>query len=597
MGERPFASFDFEFDSSSLESDVSGVWSGQFWGRDFEVYVRSPVELVDVLLRLADGHYFVYGYNMLCDIGAAQTWLHSALCGLDCRSPSHCRLWWTKQVDVDNIASLRFDANRSVTFLDVQDLGRAMGRSNLDGLGKLVGVPKLPDESVCARLVIDGKCPNKAFPCGKDSIRWNCRTYAMNDAQITFEFGELMRLKFGLNPSKVRTAGEIALHYFPLPKRDLRLPHEERLASGMAAGRTEVFRNGYASEVWINDFGSLYPVSMIESGAFRIGGIESCGIDDIELGSVEGQGWYCDPIVVVPDSSDLWGLPVSVDGINRYVVGRIEGSPVYHSFDVSASKGTVVSARRCFRPLWTDTNAEIELDYRERLIARLSGGLKDEDAALWKTAMNVAKGLFEKTKPIASKYLNQPAGSAVYAYSHWEMSKRMDQYVSSGGVLCAMDTDSLIGDRKFEISDMIDGVPHLFRVTTFKSDKDGVKREAHGEAVFIRPKMYSIRTVDGSVKRATAGWRYHSRDFDQVWDHPKEMTVSKEVKRTMKTLIIRAKMLRLGGWLDIPNTLTDENIHRLLRADHRRVRPNYDSWQLFLEGRSEGSQAHRLGSG
>lgn len=597
MGERPFASFDFEFDPSSLESDVSGVWSGQFWGRGFGAYVRSPVELVDVLLRLADAHYFVYGYNMLCDVGAAQTWLHSALCGSDCSSPSRCRLWWTKQIDVDNIASLRFDANHSVTFLDVQDLGRAMGRSNLDGVGKLVGVPKLPDESVCMKLVMEGKCPNKCFPCGKDSIRWNCRAYAMNDAQITFEFGELMRLKFGLNPSKVRTAGEIALHYFPLPKRNLRLPHEERLAGGMAAGRAEVFRNGYASEVWINDFGSLYPVSVIESGAFRVGGIEPCGMDDIELGSVEGQGWYCDPVVLVPDSSDLWGLPVSVDGINRYVVGRVEGSPVYHSFDVSASKGVVVSARRCFRPVWTDVNGRVELDYRERLIARLSGGLKDEDAALWKTAMNVAKGLFEKTKPVASKYLNQPAGSAVYAYSHWEMSKRMDQYVSSGGVLYAMDTDSLIGDRKFEICDVVDGVPHLLRVTTFKSDNDGVKREAHGEAVFIRPKMYSIRTVDGAVKRATAGWRYHSRDFDQVWERPKEMTVNKEVKRTMKTLIIRAKELRLGGWFNIPDTLTDENIRRLLRADHRRVRPNYNSWPLFLEGRSEGSRAHRLGSG
>jgi hypothetical protein len=592
----PRASIDAEFSAEGLEASLDDVWSLQFYGEGIEVYCDTAERARAVLRELAEKRYIVYGWNLLCDVGAAQTWMHQ-FCPDGDKPPSKCERWKIHTMGNQLRASFRIARVRGhdllVRFVDLRQIGSAMGMGQLAKAGEHIGVPKMPHESKCAELVSSGRCPNGEFPCKNDPVRWHCPYYAMNDAEVTYKFGEYFRRRFGIDPAISGTGGQIAQHYFPLPRRNgydakykvILIPKVERqIALASYAGRSEVFRNGYVPETWINDVTSLYPFSVLQAKSFQVIGVELCDEDDIELTDKigpDGWGWICGT-VDVPKSD--WGLPLNFEDRNFYVYGTQLGGLPYNSMDLVAAHAEINQVAYCLRPIFG--SSPIEDRYRDTYLRRLSGTLPKEEKGLFKLALNASPGRLGQVKPRLARHTNFPAYSSMLGCSHLIMRTMMDRYVESGGVLHAMDTDSLIGSRRFEVSENINGLPFHMGPTTLTSEVLGKEVEIVGEGYFFRPKRYLIHTAQNEFKYALMGWRYGRKSYESLWSLPESLETTKEIKRTMNTQEKAALLFRLGGWSLEPTTLTKTDLHRLLSADHKRGRPEYDSLTLCEEKRS-----------
>jgi hypothetical protein len=596
----PRFGYDGEFMADSPETSVEDVWSLQFYGDGIDYFCDNASKAQELLRTLGEGRYIGYGWNLLCDVGAAQTWMHQ-FCPDHDKPPSECKRWKIRPVGNQLRATFRLARVRGhdvlVRFVDLRQIGSAMGMGHLAQAGAYIGVPKLPHESKCAELVSQGRCPNGKFPCQNDEIRWHCPHYAMNDAEITFKFGEHFRTKFGIDPAISGTGGQIAQHYFPLPRRNeydrkgkvILIPKiEELIALASFAGRSEVFRNGYVPETWINDVTSLYPFSVLQAKSFQVAEVEKCDEDDIEftdkIGS-DGWGWICGTFnVPKSEATDRWGLPLNFEDRNYYVYGKQIGGFPYNSMDLVAAHAEINQVAYCIRPVFCAS--DVEDRYRDTYLKRIEGTLPKEEKGLFKLALNASPGRLGQVKPRIARHTNFPAYSSMLACSHLIMRLMMDRFVESGGVLHAMDTDSLIGSKRFEVSETINDLPFRMVPTMMYSEAADKDVEVMGEGYFFRPKRYLIHTPQNEFKYAIMGWRYTRTAFESLWSLPETLETTKEIKRTMNTQEKAALLFRLGGWKNEPMSLNKEDLHRLLSADHKRGRPEYDSLKLCEEKRS-----------
>jgi len=570
------AGFDAEFRSDANIEDRTGIYSVQLLVDGESIYIATPDELDAVLNRVAEKPTVLYGFNMLCDLGAVQTWCWSrGRC--KCKSPDKCKRLRLKRLGNQDRAIWSTQEHsgrrRRIVFLDVRPIAKAIGLSSLEKVGAYVGVPKLPDAKMCHG------CPH--FPCPEDETRWRCRKYAENDPRITLAFAEKVKRDFNLDLACIGTTGQLARHYFPLPKRfdfdkkgNIHIPLIEiEIKKNCFAGRADMMQSGYFERAFINDFKSLYPVTILVSRCLFITGVEPCRFEDLDLSENHNHARYGWIEGKFRTSCDLWGLPIKgADDRNRYVTGVVSG--MLHTFNIVAARAEILEVGKCFKPIFSfdsSTLQQLDESYRSVAMRRLRGELRGGESDFLKSALNSLGGCLGQCKPFIARHTNFPAYDSMVACSHLIMRKMFDAYK---GKIYGMDTDSIIGSDPFDYQHDLDGIPHQMRV------------QAEGELYYFRPKRYLMRTVDGYFKTALMGWRYGTDAYESLWDVPEELDVVREVKRTMKVRENAALLLRLGGWREKKVTLGKDELQELLRADDKRVRSEYDSLKLCEEQRS-----------
>jgi len=90
-------------------------------------------------------------------------------------------------------------------------------------------------------------------------------------------------------------------------------------------------------------------------------------------------------------------------------------------------------------------------------------------------------------------------------------------------------------------------------------------------------------------------WRYFIEDYFKLWDFPSFPFKTRiSIKHTLKTRQKRALSLPLGFWAEKVVELTRKKIINLLKADLKRKRKTYDSYDLFEKRTSQDSEPYIL---
>ena len=86
---------------------------------------------------------------------------------------------------------------------------------------------------------------------------------------------------------------------------------------------------------------------------------------------------------------------------------------------------------------------------------------------------------------------------------------------------------------------------------------------------------------------ASHGWKYGRESYLKLrYGEMESLQTRIQIKSTPHTRTIDAIKMELGRWYNRPVTLTRADISRLLSADTKRNRSDYDSYQLVAERRS-----------
>jgi len=131
-----------------------------------------------------------------------------------------------------------------------------------------------------------------------------------------------------------------------------------------------------------------------------------------------------------------------------------------------------------------------------------------------------------------------------------------------------------------------------FRILSTVPITVDVKGTSRAEgAVIFRGKMY----YQSPDNQAASGWKPNPRFFGEIVEGKlRTAGVERQVIRKWKTRDRSVTVLKVGRWHIKKERYDLDTIKRLFRADDKRHRANYDSYQLFLDGERQGSRAWTL---
>ena len=482
---------------------------------------------------------------------------------------------------------------RKFKLFDIMPVCKQLGLWSVEKAGdflvreSVLPYSKLPDRNVCASC--------RHYPCDKSDVRWKCGLYAMQDALIVDRLIRHLSSNFDCDLTKVASMGGVAAAHLHFPKRNIHTeygteidPDEMAVRESLFAGRNECFMNGFLGEAYYNDIVSLYPTAALVADAFKIEGIEECGLEELEIStdlSNKDYGWV-DGLFSTSDT--VWGLATRKDGRNYYVAdGTVRG--VRNTMDLAAGAAKVLKAYRCWKPVYNDSDTHDR--YEELYWRKVNKQYKDDtEKKLIKGVLNAATGKLGQgasAKSFISKHTNFPAYSAVLAMSHLMMANIMRQVKCR---MYGMDTDSIMADK--------DLTGEYYRIGRYPVTMD---LKNHGELAYIRSKMYVW--MDGSDDPTFHAWHYGREDLQKVVASAYErqmvphQTAKQRYRVTTRSRMDALQGIPLGMWFQSSVTLSPENQMRLMICDAKRDRIDYNSLNLIAERRCENSKpfaAHSL---
>jgi hypothetical protein len=458
----------------------------------------------------------------------------------------------------------------------------SFGLYKLEDCGQVVGVPKLDRPSWLGLRRWQNAEEHTEFV-----------KYAGQDSVITSKIASWLFENFGIDAAELASSGTWSKREFRLPKRlqvrkktTILPPPERMIKNACFAGRSECFVNGYTSNATYNDCKSLYPTSIAATRALQITGAVPCSIDEAVIGDSRNYGWLEG---VFETQNDLWGLPLRGKN-NFYVTGVISG--LYHSFDLAAAKARPLFVARAFKPVFSDDVAMHD-KYVRLLLSRLEGKMNDIEKMGAKALLNSTYGKLGQAIPVVAPTSNFFAFSTILAHSHHTMSRLFDRCKTA---IVGTDTDSIfstsdISGKHFELSDGERSIPIILDV------------KGRGDLVYLRSKNYILLTPEQQVQLRVGeridgvvfgrhGWQYFKEDFFKMFDGTlTELHTRKDIKHTLSTREKEALKLEIGRWRTRPETLDLIKIKELLRADTKRRRDTYDSYELVMSRKAAASKA------
>lgn len=458
-----------------------------------------------------------------------------------------------------------------------------------------------------------------------------CR-YGIRDAYICAKAGEWLQenvvtgwLKDAVPIEELYSWGTVAEHYLGLPRigkvlytnkrtKQLVIEYENkwyyRILDAVIAGRSEAFSTGNVGQVYYNDVSSLYPVAAIHSQAMRISDVNVWDEHELYprlLGPITWKKFYeatgCPYGWILGDFStkdDLWGLPVRrTEDTNVYLTCDDFKEQLYHTLDLEASNATVENIRLVLVPhfevlenAFTTSMRRYEELTTQKLDHKYSTEMKKHAI---KGTINANTGKLGQHEHGISRITNPPAYQTLLAESHLFMSRVFHRYHSPAHPIHYMDTDSFFWYEPVdEILEFLEPYPELPYQTPdltvpLAVDVKGTSRPEG--CVIFRGKMY----YQAPDSLAYAGWKPYPKHFAEIVEGKLTCAnVERQVSRKWRTRDKTVTVLKVGRWYIKKEYYSLEKLRFLFRADNKRRRENYDSYQIFLDGKEQSSRAWTL---
>jgi len=551
---------DSEFLMSGRVKAPEDVHSVQFsFGSPDSTVVLESAGALKEWLRAHRRLKIVYGFVVLCDLASVEEWLGEGHVSYRYRGSQL-------------IGKIKY-GGANVTVYDARPLLQNFGLRRLEDCGRLLGVPKYAKPEW---LGLRGWVDEREYA--------QFLAYAKQDAIISSLIVSWLKEKFGADPALHASAGTLARDEFHLSKRLIRIkktvvlsPLERMVKNACYAGRSEGFTVGFTPNVVYNDVSSLYPVSLVTTRALHIIDAVPCDTSDLQIDQDVNNkrfGWLEG---IFETDNDLWGLPLKGRN-NFYANGVIQG--FYHTFDLASAKAKIVKIAHAYKPLFVPI-LKRHKKYCDMLIRRLEGSMSFEEKMFAKAVLNSLTGKLGQSHPIArtSTFF---AYSTVLAHSHLIMSKLFDRCSSK---VLGMDTDSIftsedMSGKHFELTDGEVSIP-------LRVDVKG-----KGDLAFFRSKNYILKPRDGEMVYGRHGWLYFLEDYFKLFDGTlTELYTRKDIKHTLLTREREARKMAKGRWRTKPVKLGLSEIKDLLKADVKRDRSSYDSYQLVIDRKNIDSKS------
>lgn len=400
--------------------------------------------------------------------------------------------------------------------------------------------------------------------------------------------------------------GTVARHYFHLPKiaetrhygKNFRVvfPNlwHKRIFQSTYAGRSEAFSTGALGHLYYNDVSSLYPTSIIQTQCLLIRDVTQWhGSLDNLTGKMTWQKFY--EVTGYPygwvqgdfhTEDDLWALPIKVGTNNWYVTGTLKNR-FYNTLDLEASRAEVLNAQTVLMPVFTTDPAFLNPMRRYEELTEIKLNHKYESPIheyCIKNTINSLSGTIGKSHPKFGATTNLPAYNIMLGQSHLYMSQIFHKYQP----IYYIDTDSAFTREPLNLTiHDCTAYPELpFQILRTVPLKIGVKGE--GDTVIFRGKMYY--QSDNSL--GFSAWKPFPQYFKKIIkEKPLKITVERQITRKWRTRDSSVTSLKVGRWFIKKERWNFEKLKRIFRADDKRHRETYDSYQLFLDGAAQGSQA------
>lgn len=400
--------------------------------------------------------------------------------------------------------------------------------------------------------------------------------------------------------------GTVARHYFNLPKiatvtrygRELHVTFpnrwHERIYEATYAGRAEAFTTGNVGTAYYNDVSSLYPSSIIQTQCLLISDVQRWNGNHDNLHGHLTQtafmeatgspyGWILGDFRT---NDDLWSLPIRVADNNWYVVGTLKNH-LYNTLDLEAANAKVTNVDAVLIPVFSNEPAFVHpmRKYEELTKMKLAGQHKSEiESYCIKSTINSLSGILGKSHPNFSATTNIPSYNIMLGQSHLYMSEIFHRYHSVQHPINYCDTDSLFWHKPIEetIRDCTPYPSLPFQVLETLPLKISVKGESQLEGTIIfRGKMY----YQSDNSQGFSAWKPFPQYFKRIIKQkPTEIDIERQVSRKWNTRDSNATALKIGRWFIKREHWNLEKLKQIFRADDKRCRETYDSYQLFLDG-------------
>jgi len=387
------------------------------------------------------------------------------------------------------------------------------------------------------------------------------------------------------------------MHYYGKKGSTIEFPNlwHKKIYEMTFAGRNEAFCTGILPPQYYNDVDSLYPYAMIKTQCLLIKNVKLWkGCRDNLLGKMNWQKLYaCTGLPygwLVGDfetEDDIWGLPVKIGENNVYLTGRIRNA-VYHTLDLEAANAKVLHVDNVLIPIFnydqTKTMRKFETLTRVKLEGKYSSMI---EKFCIKNTINCTHGSLGKSHPFFAEYTNIPSYNTALAESHLAMSRLFHTYQPT----TYTDTDSFFWkqpvNKTIEESKPYPTLP--FQTLDVIPLRVGCRAEPENDQTIIfRAKMY----YQNKHQAAFSGWKPYPRFFNKIiHERPVETTIERQVNRKFKTRDKSVAVLAVGRWFIKRECWSLRKLKRILRADQKRHRPTYDSYQLFLDDKNVKSRA------
>lgn len=407
--------------------------------------------------------------------------------------------------------------------------------------------------------------------------------------------------------------GTVARHYFNLPKiaevarygRTLHIifPNRwhEKIYESTYAGRAEALSTGNVGQVFYNDVSSLYPTAIIQTQCMLIRDVQQWQGDADDLyGKLDTQtfyeqtgspyGWILSDFKT---ESDLWGLPVKIGDNNVYVTGTLKNR-LYSTLDLQASNAVITDVQAVLTPVFSSDPAFVNpmRKYEDLTKVKLASQYKSEiESHCIKSTINSASGILGKSHPNFGATTNIPAYNAMLGQSHLFMSEIFHRYHTQAHPVIYCDTDSLFWHKPIEeVIRKCTPYPSLpFQMLETVPLKIGVKGESQPEGTIIfRGKMY----YQNENSLGFSAWKPFPQFFTRIIkEKPLDITVERQISRKWRTRDGNATALKIGRWFIKREHWNLEKLKQIFRADNKRQRDTYDSYELFLNDAHTTSRA------
>jgi len=438
--------------------------------------------------------------------------------------------------------------------------------------------------------------------------------YGIRDAFISAKAGQWINeniiqkwLNNKIGITKLYSWGTVARHYFTLPKINeiqyygrhgtvIQFPNlwHKQIYESTFAGRNEAYSTGSLKPQYYNDVDSLYPYCLIKTQALLIKNVQVWnGSTEKLLGKINSQKFY--EVTGYPygwilgtfkTNDDIWGLPLKLGENNIYLNGTLQNK-LYHTLDLEASNSEAIEISTVLIPIFDETQKPTMRKFEELTRMKLEEKYSSEvEKFTIKNTTNCTSGILGKSHPTFAEYTNLPAYGTLLAESHLVMSKLFHKFAP----ITYTDTDSFFSNKPVnETIELSEPYPTLpFQTLDVIPLRIGCRAEPEGNTIIFRAKMYYLNPHNV----AFSGWKPFPQFFNKIiQEKPLTTTIERQINRKFKTRDKSVTTLAVGRWFIKKEEWNLEKLKQIFRADTKRQRETYDSYNLFLNDKNAQSKA------